>query len=113
MDPKPASATVLSAKEEDILVSYCILMAEYSYSLTRTMVKAFAWVKVNKSGKKDHFNPEFGPGGKWWVNLKQRHPKYFDCSCAKALNPHIVNDYLRLLGTPWKKISSKINLRSY
>ena len=58
----PGPATILSATEEDALVSYLLYMAEHGYPLTRTMMKAFAWAIAKRSGHGDRFNPETGPG---------------------------------------------------
>lgn len=101
---KPGPATVLSAKEEDALVSYLIYMADRGYPLTRTMVKAFAWAIAKRSGQEGRFNRETGPGERWWVNFRQRHPQItlrrtdqLERSRAEALNPHIVSEYFSLL----------------
>ena len=102
---RPGPSTVLSAKEEDALVSYLLYMAERGYPLTRTMVKAYAWAISKRSGKGDRSNLETGPGEKWWINFKQRHPQItlrrtdqLESSRAEALNPLIVREYFALLG---------------
>ncbi len=39
---KPGPSTVLSASQEAALESYLLYMADHGFSLTRTMVKAYA-----------------------------------------------------------------------
>ena len=101
---KPGVSTVLSSTEEDVLESYLIYMANHGFPLTRTMVKAFAWSIAKKFGKAGRFNEEYGPGEKWWLLFKQRHPQLshrrsdpLDRNRAEALNPSIVNEYYDLL----------------
>ena len=72
---KPGRCLVLSAGEEDALVVYLLYMADLSFPLTRTMVKAFAWALAKWSGNGDHFNAETGPGEHWWTHFKSRHPE--------------------------------------
>ena len=40
-------------------------MTNRGFPLTSTMVKAFAWSIVKRSGKCDRFNLEYGLGEKW------------------------------------------------
>ena len=72
---KPGPSTILTAEEEDALVSYLIYMAQHGFPLTRTMTKAFAWGIAKRSGNDNRFNPECGPGEHWWVNFQKRHPQ--------------------------------------
>lgn len=72
---KPGPSTILTAEEEDALVSYLIYMAQRGFPLTRTMTKAFAWAIAKGSGNDNRFNPECGPGEDWWVNVRKRHPQ--------------------------------------
>ena len=103
---KPGVSTVPSSTEEDTLESYLIYMADRGFPLTRTMVKAFAWSVAKKFGKAGRFNEEYGPGEKWWLLFKQRHPPLslrrcdpLDRNRADTLNPSIVNEYYDLLHT--------------
>ena len=99
-------STVLSSTEEDALESYLIYMANCGFPLTCTMVKAFAWSIAFKFGKAGCFNEDYGPGEKWWLLFKQRHPRLsfrrsdpLDRNRAEALNPSILNEYYNLLNT--------------
>ena len=101
---KPGVSTALSSIEEDSLVSYLIYMANRGFPLTRTMVKAFAWSIAKRCGTSNRFNSEYGPGEKWWVSFRQRHPQLalrrcdsLERSRAEALSPAIVNEYYDLL----------------
>ena len=113
---KPGVSTVLSSTEEDALESYLIYMADRGFPLTHTMVKAFAWSIAKKFVKARHFNEEYGPGEKWWLLFKRRHPRLslrrsdpLDRNHAEALNPSIVNEYYDLLHTvlKGKKVKGK------
>ena len=101
---KPGRNPVLSAVKEDALVVYYLYMAGLGFSLTRTMVKAFAWTLAKRSGNGDHFNADTGPGEHWWTNFKSRHPEITLRRCdmlertrAEALNQVTVNEYFTLL----------------
>ena len=72
---KPGVSTALSSIEEDSLVSYLIYMANRGFPLTRTMVKAIVWSIAKRCGMSNRFNSEYGPGEKWWVSFRQRHPQ--------------------------------------
>ncbi len=100
----PGPRTVLTAKEEEVLVSYLVHMAQRGFPLTRTMTKAFAWAIAKRSGTADRFNPEYGPGEHWWQNFRKRHPQLtlrktdkLERSRAEALSPEIVKEYFELL----------------
>ena len=101
---KPGVSTALSLFEEDSLVSYLIYMENRGFPLTRTMVKTFAWSIAKRCGMSNRFNSEYGPGEKWWVSFRQRHPQLalrhcdsLERSRAEALSPAIVNEYYDLL----------------
>ena len=86
-----------------ILVVYLLYMADLSFPLTRTMVKAFAWALAKRSGNGDRLNAETGPGEHWWTNFKSLHPKIIlrscdmlERTCAEALNHVTVNKYFTL-----------------
>ena len=55
---KPGRNPVLSVVEEEALVVYLLYMADHGFPLTRTMVEAFAWAEVKRSGNGDCFNVE-------------------------------------------------------
>ena len=67
---KPGTPTVLSMAEEESLVNYLVYKDGRGFPLTRTMVKAFAWAIVKRSGKDQHFHAEYGPGDHWWALQK-------------------------------------------
>ena len=101
----PGPKTVLSRVEEESLVHYLSYMADRGFTLTRTMVKAFAWAVAKRAGKGDRFNAEFGPGEHWWFNFKKRHRKVtlrrtdmLERTRAEALNPDILSEYFEDLG---------------
>jgi hypothetical protein len=77
---KPGPDTVLTAGEEDALMSYLIYMAERGFPLTRTVTMAFAWAIAKRSGTADCFNPESGPGKHWWGNFLQAAPSAYFAS---------------------------------
>ena len=110
----PGPSTALTFEQENALESYLFYMAEHGYPLTRTMVKAYGWAIAKRSGSGDRFNEEFGPGVKWWANLKKRHPKVslrrvdmLERTRAEALNPKIVDEYFDLLGTTLDNLGLK------
>ena len=114
---KPGPSTALTLEEENALVSYLVYMANRGFPLTRTMVKAFAWAIAKCSGNDGRFNQEYGPGEHWWANFRKRHPKLtlrktdkLERSCAKALNPEVVEEYFKLLETTLMKMVSRIVL---
>ena len=101
---KPGPSTVLTAHEEEALVSYLLYMAQHGFPLTRTMIKAFAWAIAKRSGNGHRFNDQLGPGEHWWINFKKRHPdlslrkiENLERSRAEALNPDVVSEYFKLL----------------
>ena len=68
------------------------------------MVRAFAWAIAKRSNTDSRFNPDFGPGYRWWRLYKKRHPELtlrkvdiLQRSRAEALNPHIVQEHFDLL----------------
>ena len=100
----PGVSTVLTVQEENSLINYLLHMAQCGFPLTRTMVKAYAWSMVKRSGTAHRFHPEYGPGDHWWSLFKKRHPELALCTAdtlkrsrAEALNPDVVKEYFDLL----------------
>ena len=65
---------------------------------------AFAWAIAQRSGKAKFFNPELGPGDRWWANFRKRHPELtirkvdkLDRSRAECYNVGVVKKYFDLL----------------
>ena len=51
-------------------------MADHCYPLMKTLAKASVWAIAKRTGKKDCFNSEVGPGDHWWHNFRHAIPKY-------------------------------------
>ena len=101
---KPGRSTILSSEEEEALCNYLLYVAERGFPLTRRMVMAFAWDMAKRNGKAHLLNPELGPGMRWWINFRKRHPDItlrrvdkLDRSRAQCLDPEVVKDYFTLL----------------
>ena len=79
-------------------------MAGHGFPLTRTMTKVFAWGIAKCSGNDSRFNKNDGPSEHWWQLFRNRHSEIclrksdnLERSRAEALNPMIVQEYLRPL----------------
>ena len=67
--------TELTPDEEEVLVKYCLFMANSSYPLSAAHMKAFAWAIVKKSSQKSRFSSTSGPTWEWWWGFQKRHPE--------------------------------------
>ena len=67
--------TELTADEEEVLVKYCLFMANSSYPLSVAHIKAFAWAIVKKSSRESRFSSTSEPTWKWWRGFRKRHPE--------------------------------------
>ena len=112
---KPGRYPVFSAAEENALVVYLLYLADRSFPLTSTMVKAFAWALTKRFGKGNRFNAETCPGEHWWTNFKSRHPEINHRRCdilkptrAEALNQVTVNEYFTLLSKTLDDVDGRI-----
>ena len=98
---KAGVSTALSSIEEDSLVSYLIyIYGEPRLSLNTHRGKGLCLVNCQEMWTSNRFNSEYGPGEKWWVSFRQRHPQLalrrcdsLERSRAEALSPAIVNEY--------------------
>ena len=63
----------LTDEEEQALKGYINYMASINHPLSVPAVKAFAWSISKTSTTPNRFNPETGPGDKWYINFKARH----------------------------------------
>ena len=66
----PGRDTVLSLMEDKALCNYLVYMAERGFPLTCSMM-AFAWAIALCSGNGSCFNPELGPGERWWTGFRK------------------------------------------
>ena len=63
----------LTEESEWALKGYIDYMASINHPLSIPAVKAFAWAITKISTNPNIFNPETGPGNKWYKNFKARH----------------------------------------
>ena len=103
---KPGVCTALTFVQEKSLVHYLLYMAERGFTLTRTMVKAFAWAIAKRSGSASRFKDVLGPSDHWWQLFKKRHPiltlrraDSLERSRAEHLQEDVAKEYFLKLGT--------------
>ena len=78
-------------------------MASINHPLSIPTVKAFAWAIAKKSTNPNRFNPENGPGDKWYRNFKARQnltnrkPDNVDRGRSRMGNTTVWNQHFDLL----------------
>ena len=68
---KVAQKNDLTDEEEQTLKGYNDYMASINHPLSIPAVKAFAWAIAKRSTNPNRFNPETGPGDKWYIQKFQ------------------------------------------
>ena len=63
----------LTDEEEQALKGHIDYTASINHPLSIHAVKAFSWAIAKRITNPNRFNPETGPGDKWYRNLKARH----------------------------------------
>lgn len=101
---------VLTAEEEQQLVSYTIQMQDLGFGLTATDVRKQAYEIAAKSGRQNTFQAKDGSAGwDWWVSFKKRYgltmrtPENLSVNRAEAANKDNIREFHDLLESTIKK----------
>ncbi|XP_013405978.1 tigger transposable element-derived protein 2 isoform X2 [Lingula anatina] len=87
----PKKNTIMTPDDEETLIAYAMLMADWGFPLTRDLMGHFAKAIMKERDPTVKFLASDG----WWWRLRQRHPK------LSLRKPGLINRGRAVMAQPW------------